>query len=587
MSEGMDIIERMFEGISDAGLVDAMGGATRSESMAIARRLAAVGELDARRARELAERNFWRTDPFEEVAAEVSAAQNISRGRASGQIHHARVLRDELPEVAAVFATGAIDFRMVATIITRTENVEPDVLAQLDAALARHCVKWMRLSGPKLCDRVDLWVAKLDPAAVRVPPKVDDNRYVDIGETTPGMAGIWANIHAPDAAVLDRRLDALAATVCDDDPRTKQQRRADACGALARFEERLACQCGSPDCAAIAERKAVSDIVINVLAEQATLDGTSNHPGYLPGFGILPAESVRELAASAKVKPLKVPNGAEPGYRQSAAQAEFVRWRDLTCRFPGCDAPAEVCDIDHTKPYPHGPTHPSNNKLYCRTHHLLKTFYTGLGGWTDRQLPDGTVTWTSPTGHTYSTEAHGGTLFSALAQPTGDLGEVIVPEASADRGIMMPTRNRPASKTAATALPGNVANEQNSSLKKHESGGSGSPPTTNHRPSDSRQSKPRANWPTRAMNRSKNAAGSTSMPMSALGSRPHRPDQSAIVMPRVSVPVSSTSTVAGVAVTSSGSMPLRRPAGHAGVRDNPRPGRNGTRSRTASASSST
>ena len=34
--------------------------------------------------------------------------------------------------------------------------------------------------------------------------------------------------------------------------------------------------------------------MIHVLAEQATLDGTSDQPGYLPGFGILPAESVRD-----------------------------------------------------------------------------------------------------------------------------------------------------------------------------------------------------------------------------------------------------------------------------------------------------
>jgi hypothetical protein len=25
-----------------------------------------------------------------------------------------------------------------------------------------------------------------------------------------------------------------------------------------------------------------------------------------------------------------------------------------------------------------------------RCHHLVKTFYTGVGGWADRQLPDGT-----------------------------------------------------------------------------------------------------------------------------------------------------------------------------------------------------
>ena len=142
-------------------------------------------------ARELAECSLWRTDPYEEVAAEVSAAQNISRGRASGQIHSARELRDRLPAVAAVFASGSIDYRMVSIIITRTENVEQDVMADLDAALAGHCVKWMRLSAPKLRDRVDLWVAKFDRAAVRVPPTIDDSRYVDIGETSPGMAGIW------------------------------------------------------------------------------------------------------------------------------------------------------------------------------------------------------------------------------------------------------------------------------------------------------------------------------------------------------------------------------------------------------------
>ena len=107
------------------------------------------------------------------------------------------------------------------------------MLPRLDAALARHCVKWMRLSGPKLRDRIDLWVAKFDPAGVRIRPKVNDNRYVDIGEAlSPGMAGIWANIHAPDAAAFDKRLDALAASVCEADPRTKEQRRADACGTL-------------------------------------------------------------------------------------------------------------------------------------------------------------------------------------------------------------------------------------------------------------------------------------------------------------------------------------------------------------------
>ena len=192
----------MFDDVSDAGLIDGIGAASRAESAAMARRLALIGELDARRAVELVERRWWRVDPFLEVAAEVAAALNISRSRVGDQIHLARVLRDELPAVAAVFATGAIDYRMVDTIISRTDNVEFDRKPAVDAAIARHCVKWMRLSKPKLRDRVDLWVAKHDPAAVRVPPKVDDSRYIEVGETSAGMAGIWANVRSSDAAVL-------------------------------------------------------------------------------------------------------------------------------------------------------------------------------------------------------------------------------------------------------------------------------------------------------------------------------------------------------------------------------------------------
>jgi hypothetical protein len=444
MSVDRGIIEHMFEALTDAALIDAVGEATRNESAAVACRFALIGQLDARRAKDLEESIFWRTDPYEEVTAEIAAAENISRGRASNQVHHARVLRDRLPQVAAVFATGVIDERMVAIISSRTENVDDELMPRLDAALASHCVKWMRLSGPQLVTRLDLWVAKFDPAAVRVPPKVDDNRHVFVVPGNAGMAGIWGSIHATDAAAFDQRLDLLAASVCDKDPRSIDQRRADACGALGRGEARLACQCGAEECPVAAERKAVADVVIHVLAEQATLDGTSDQPGYLAGFGVLPAESVRGLATTAQLKPLVIPSGApDPGYRPSAVTAAFVRWRDLTCRWPGCDAPVERCDIDHTVPYPVGVTHPSNNKLYCRTHHLIKTFYSGPGGWTDQQLPDGTIIFTAPTGHTYTTEPLGAMLFPALKRSTGALDvPPTLDVAETDRALMMPRRKQ-------------------------------------------------------------------------------------------------------------------------------------------------
>ena len=99
-----------------------------------------------------------------------------------------------------------------------------------------------------------------------------------------------------------------------------------------------------------------------------------------------------------------------PGYRPTTAQDEFVRCRDLTCRIPGCDRPAIGTDLDHSNPWPAGPTHPSNLNDKCRLHHLLKTFWEN---WTEQQQPDGTLHLSTPTGHTYTT-----TPLSALLFPT-------------------------------------------------------------------------------------------------------------------------------------------------------------------------
>jgi hypothetical protein len=72
---------------------------------------------------------------------------------------------------------------------------------------------------------------------------------------------------------------------------------------------------------------------------------------------------------------------------------------------------------------------------------LLKTFYTGLGGWRERQLPDATLILTSPTGHIYTTRPGSAQLFPTLCTPTATLwppGREPTVEPSGDRGAMMP-----------------------------------------------------------------------------------------------------------------------------------------------------
>ena len=73
-------------------------------------------------------------------------------------------------------------------------------------------------------------------------------------------------------------------------------------------------------------------------------------------------------------------------------------------------------------------------------HHLLKTFW----GWQDEQLPDGTLIWRLPDGHTYVTTPGSALLFPSLCVPTGDLPAVKTPahERCGERTAMMPPRTR-------------------------------------------------------------------------------------------------------------------------------------------------
>lgn len=432
--------------VDDAGLVDAIGETARFEAATMARRLAAVAELYHRRLRQDAEqRDRLRVDVWDCVSAEVAAAQGISRGRASGLLNTAVVLSEQLPKVAAVFAQGRVDYRVVTAVVSRTGLVTDDeAVARIDALLAPQLPRWNKLSDKKLADKIDWCVTDIDLLAKKEARSADEDRHIGIGSDRRGMAELWGSLRAPDALALDARLNQLAETVCAQDPRTKAQRRADAAGALASGQTRLACQCERDDCPAAAAEPAASAVVINVLAQEATVNSTSDAPAYVPGYGPLPAEALRDLAKTALARTVRHPGDAraEPRYRPSAALADFVRFRDLTCRFPGCDVPAEFCDIDHTVPYPFGPTHASNLKCMCRHDHLLKTFYTGPRGWGDRQFPDGTVEWTSPTGHVWTTKPGGALFFPQLAKPTGKLVLPSEIPLMPGRALMMPARTR-------------------------------------------------------------------------------------------------------------------------------------------------
>ena len=72
-----------------------------------------------------------------------------------------------------------------------------------------------------------------------------------------------------------------------------------------------------------------------------------------------------------------------------------------------------------------------------------------------QELPDGTVVWTSPTGHTYITHPGSTHLFPTLCEPSATLWTGEPPAAvdtAGDRGVMMPKRRHTRTHNTATAI---------------------------------------------------------------------------------------------------------------------------------------
>ncbi|MCV7173051.1 DUF222 domain-containing protein [Mycobacterium manitobense] len=500
---------------ADAAVCDAITGWARIDAAACARKHAAMAELFTRRTGcdTAQDRNTWWVDPDAAVGAEIGAAQNISSGLALFQTHRAVALRDRLPQVAALFADGQITELLVRTLVSRTNLItDPDVMAKVDTELAAQAHRFGPQSAKKTEAAIDAVVELHDTGAVRRIRTAMRRRDVitSTDGEEPGMASVCARLYAGDAAGLAHRLDEMARAVCDDDPPTLSERRADALGALGAGVSVLACACGETDCPATSDTPTPApNTIVYVITNADESDGQAGadadetadteageadgatyaecrpphgetpDPGtasddtdtdtdpapepapaatptrksqcrrpmaFVLGAGILPTALLAETTGKARRRTVRHPGDAapEPRYTPSRALADYIRCRDLTCRFPGCDQPADRADIDHTIPYPAGPTHASNLKCLCRFHHLLKTFWCGPSGWTDVQYPDGTIVWTAPTGHTYTTRPGSALIFPTLCRPTGNLPPP-PPQALLDnafRGVKMPTRRR-------------------------------------------------------------------------------------------------------------------------------------------------
>ena len=265
----------------DTGVVDAISGFARAENKAAAARLAAIAELMDRRLFNNDdgdgedERDRWACDGWDSVAAEVAAALSLTHRRASTQMHLAHALRTRITKTAAKLANGDLSLRTATTIAWRTKLVDdPTILATIDAELADKATRFGSLSDKALDNAIDAVLAEHDPDAVIEHRDADRNRDVQFGkrDDTTGTTSLYGSLTNVDAALFDRRLRAMATSVCANDPRTTGQRRSDAVALLITGADRLPCRCGNTECpATTAPDTRAGHIVIHVVADHTAV----------------------------------------------------------------------------------------------------------------------------------------------------------------------------------------------------------------------------------------------------------------------------------------------------------------------------
>ena len=357
------------------------------------------------------------------VASMVAHARRESPHRGQRHLGLAKVVRQELPHTWAAWRAGRVTEWRATVMARETACLSLEDRLAVDELLAADHDAFEAMSERQVIGRVLTESARLDAEAVTARRrKAESERRVSIRPAPDTM--VWLSTLLPVAAgvaayaALAHEADRARA---QGDPRTRGQVMAD--GLVDRIlgvaevpetadPEDQDGTAPSPDADTTSARRAASTINLNLVMSHDALLGATDDDARLAGFGPIPAELAREIVSNALGQGDEVwlrrlyasPTTGELVAMDSRARlfpgglARFIRLRDQVCRTPWCDAP--IRHIDHVVPHvAGGPTDATNGAGLCEACNYAKD----APRWRARPGPDGTVTTTTPTGHTFTT----------------------------------------------------------------------------------------------------------------------------------------------------------------------------------------
>jgi hypothetical protein len=143
-----------------------------------------------------------------------------------------------------------------------------------------------------------------------------------------------------------------------------------------------------------------------VILDAATALHLAEEPGYVPGYGWVPAPIAREILADADSwrrwllddASRQIIDAGTMRYRPSTALRDLVAGRDITCTADTCSRPAGEAQLDHAVDFDGSNTTPANLHVVCGPDHLAIT----AGHFVIDSGDDGRARWLSTaSGHVY------------------------------------------------------------------------------------------------------------------------------------------------------------------------------------------
>ncbi|MFE2957831.1 DUF222 domain-containing protein [Nocardia tengchongensis] len=289
---------REVEAMGEDELVDALRRAHGAAAFAQAAEVTAVREMYRRHRAVNAEPGAGGVRAGEFAAAEIAVAVQVSEGVAAALIDIGLAL-DSLPQTKLAFAAGRIDLSRVQVITDCLRGLSREVREVLEPKLIDAA---LRSDPARLRQTAQRWVIRLDPKGeTRRRETREQDRDVRIRAVQDGMAVFEGLLPAAGAQALAMRLREMSLQVCDQDPRTMAQRRADALIALADGSGRLHCGCGKNlDCPKADAPTTTRRPLIQVGVAAETLLGLRDDPAFLAGYGPIDANLARSLAEHAR-----------------------------------------------------------------------------------------------------------------------------------------------------------------------------------------------------------------------------------------------------------------------------------------------